>query len=352
MADADRLPKTILRILHGRASSVASDDEGWVQVEDVRSAAEQILRRSIGSAQVASASTQLGQVELRGSRMRVAARRSRFAGRGAPQGSPRRGSSPQSPRRNPQGVFVPDVLFHATTTEHILRAREAGVLAGARGRPLYLSDDESTAWRAAHRLSGIPQVLPIDAFRARRDGVQFARPRPGGPFTVQALALRHLLSLRPGFDYQLSAGGIPVRHSPRGALQLALIRVERRSGSTWEVAKGKLEPGETPEAAAAREVCEELGIQVPLRVLRPIADLRYAFYVPQVGPRLKTVYLYLLRADAPIEDFVPAEGEGVAEVRWFDVDAAVRAVTHRSLQPAMRRARQLLERHGLTSSAP
>ena len=38
-----------------------------------------------------------------------------------------------------------------------------------------------------------------------------------------------------------------------------MIQVRRRSGLTWEVAKGKLEPGESPWQAAIREVQEEIG---------------------------------------------------------------------------------------------
>ncbi len=119
-------------------------------------------------------------------------------------------------------------------------------------------------------------------------------------------------------------------------------RVLRRNRRTWEVAKGKLEPGETPEAAAIREVGEELGIDVPLRVERFVGVIRYGFHTPNSGPRLKSVYLYLLDSDAPIESFSPATDEGIVDISWFSVEEARRAVVHPSLRPAMRRVQHLL----------
>ena len=186
----------------------------------------------------------------------------------------------------PAGLPTPDLLFHATTDLHLAAAAASGALTAGR-RKLLLSADESQAWRAAHRLAAMqarlhperpppsPRVLAVDALRARRAGIGVSawRADPESPTPLWATArlpLRFLLDFQPGYDVQVSAGAIPVRRTPDGRFEVALVRVGRRSGSTWEVAKGKLEPGETPEAAALRELGEEIGSDVEFRLLREI----------------------------------------------------------------------------------
>lgn len=266
----------------------------------------------------------------------------------------------------PAGLPTPDLLFHATTDLHLAAAAAAGALTGGR-RKLLLSADESQAWRAAHRLAAMqarlhperpppsPRVLAVDALRARRAGIGVsawrADPDSTTPLWATArLPLRFLLDFQPGYDVQVSAGAIPARRTADGRYQVALVRVGRRSGSTWEVAKGKLDPGETPEAAALRELGEEIGSSTEFQLLREIGLVRYGFMAPGGQPRLKTVHLFLVTpasGDGELGALKPAEAEGIHEVAWFDVDDAVDAVRHPSLLPRMHDARRLLMEHGL-----
>ena len=140
------------------------------------------------------------------------------------------------------------------------------------------------------------------------------------------------------------AGGIPIMRGDDGAWRMALIKVTRRSGVTWEVAKGKLEPGETPESAGIREVREEMGIDSELVVTGYVGLIRYGFLAPGGLPRLKSVYLYLMQtADGSVPEFTPREAEGIGEVQWFTPDDACKAVTHSSLKPIMKVARDMVE---------
>lgn len=248
-----------------------------------------------------------------------------------------------NPRRYTKEV-PPDILFLPTSRSVVGRFRKVGKVFPRHGHNhLRLSPTESLAWRDAHRRQNAqPAVLFVDATRAHRSGVRFWRHKQNGTWLSTPIPLRHVLNLRRNFAVQLSAGGLPVCEGPDGKPRVALIQVTRRSGVTWEVAKGKLEPGEPPEVAAVREVQEEMGVEVHLEVLQSIGVARYGFLAPGGAPRLKTMFMYLLRPATVMEDFCPSTREGIGQVRWFTPDEACAVVTHTSLKPLMEEARRVL----------
>jgi putative RNA 2'-phosphotransferase len=330
--DAVRLSKTMAFLLRHRpdVGNLEPDPQGFVSLDDLCVAVSRLMRTEVQPANVRRL-----VVEARVVRFEIVEGRIRATHR------PRRSS--RGPRRHPR-CQPPDILYHASTAPQVERVRREGRLAAGRDKFVYLSGDEAHAWRVAHRLEGgPPRVLVVDAHRARRHGVHFFRNRRNGLYLSTPVPVQDVLNLQPGYAEQHSAGGFPVRTGPDGRPRVALIQVTRRSGVTWEVAKGKLEPGETPEATAIREVQEEMGLETDLRITRYLDTVRYGFLAPGGLPRLKSVYLYLMEAQDPIEGFAPRAQEGIADVGWFTAEQACEAVTHSSLQPVMRQLRQVLD---------
>lgn len=323
--DPIRLSKTMAFLLRHRpeVGNLTLDPDGWVEIASLCEAASRLLRAEVDAEQIVRLvdRARVQRFEVEDGRIRAV-----------------------SDRRAKPKALPPDILYHATTADRVATYLEAGELCADDKRQVVLSADEPQAWRAAHRLGPAPQVLYVDTARARRHGAHFYRNRRNGLYVAERLPVRDVLNLQPNFAEQVSAGGIPVVRGPDGQPQMALIRVSRRSGVTWEVAKGKLDPGEPPEIAGVREVQEEMGIDVDFDVTHFVGIVRYGFLAPGGLPRLKTVYLYLLSPKGELPStFRPAAAEGIGDVQWFSPREAARVVTHTSLRPVMRRAQEMVE---------
>ena len=62
-----------------------------------------------------------------------------------------------------------------------------------------------------------------------------------------------------------------------GRILLAQRPEGRSMAGLWEFPGGKIEPGETPEAALIRELHEELGIDVTVACLAPLSFASHAY---------------------------------------------------------------------------
>ena len=109
---------------------------------------------------------------------------------------------------------------------------------------------------------------------------------------------------------ETSAGGLVVDTSadaPRAAL---IGRFDRRGRLVWSLPKGHVEPGETAEDAAVREVEEETGIKG--RVIAPLGTIDF-WFVADDRRIHKTVHHFLLeRASGELSD----DDIEVVEVAW------------------------------------
>ena len=65
-------------------------------------------------------------------------------------------------------------------------------------------------------------------------------------------------ALRRAAARTVVAAAVPVRRRDAGGLEFLLVRTSQ--GGRWTFPKGRIEPGESPSAAAAREAAEEAGV--------------------------------------------------------------------------------------------
>ncbi|MGH3312891.1 MAG: NUDIX hydrolase [Streptomyces sp.] len=88
-----------------------------------------------------------------------------------------------------------------------------------------------------------------------------------------------------------------------------VLMVLERDRACWELPGGGIEPGETPRAAAVREVREEAGQRVPPR------DVHFAGFARTLLPDHAVMYgaMFTARTDAPAP-FVP--NEEISAVHW------------------------------------
>ncbi len=137
---------------------------------------------------------------------------------------------------------------------------------------------------------------------------------------------------------QVSAGGAAFREID-GKLEVALVLMipEMR----WQLPKGIIDPGETPEQAALREVREEAGIECEL--IEPIETIEYWFVDSRSGTPIrihKFVHFYLMRY---VSGDVADHDHEVAEARWFPVDEAISTLAFDSEKSVVILARNALD---------
>lgn len=129
---------------------------------------------------------------------------------------------------------------------------------------------------------------------------------------------------RPPEPLPTHAGGVVARREG-GRLRFLLVRA-RRDPTQWVFPKGHVEPGETPEAAAVREVREEAGVRA--RIVEPLDRLAV-----RAGDVLLFLMLYEGEAGA---------GEG-REIAWCDPDETRRRLSGPESRRLLSRAHARLE---------
>ena len=92
-----------------------------------------------------------------------------------------------------------------------------------------------------------------------------------------------------------------------------------RRGS-WDLPKGKIDKGESREAAALREVCEETGLE-EVRLHKPLTTSYHTYRLANGKRILKPTYWYVM--DTEEMALQPEAREGIEEAIWMPVDKFV-----------------------------
>ncbi len=136
---------------------------------------------------------------------------------------------------------------------------------------------------------------------------------------------------------QVSSGGVIYRYRETGdsGVEVALIAYTGRGGGrVWCLPKGGVEPNESLEETARREVWEETGLVGDVE--GKLGAIQYWYFGRQERVRYhKSVHFFLLRyREGRVEDH-DREAE---EVRWVPIGAALEALTYENERSILLRA--------------
>ncbi len=135
--------------------------------------------------------------------------------------------------------------------------------------------------------------------------------------------------------YESSCGAVIFRESEEG-IKFLLIRNKR--SAHWGFPKGHIEPGETEEDTAIREVFEETGLRI--RIVPGF--VKKSEYTIQ-GKIEKSVSIFLAETD---ELVYKLQEEEIEECDWYDFDAALRILNYENDKYILTEAKKFLDTIG------
>jgi len=130
----------------------------------------------------------------------------------------------------------------------------------------------------------------------------------GGAVHLFAPDLKSLIEQFEGnFEIVSAAGGVVLDGSGN------ILLIFRRGN--WDLPKGKVEPGESMESAAVREVEEETGVHVA-GIESVVCETRH-LYTEDGRNILKHTFWYKMKVDSITPELVPQAEEGIGFCSWF-----------------------------------
>ena len=135
---------------------------------------------------------------------------------------------------------------------------------------------------------------------------------------------------------EFTAGGVVFR---REGEKIEILMIQDRVGR-WTIPKGHVEEGERLEQTAIREVGEETGLTTVK--IREKLDKIHFFYRKEGKLIFMTTYVFLMEAYGDTNKLVPENSEGIADVKWFDHEEALKLIEYRDTEKLFRIALEKL----------
>jgi len=135
----------------------------------------------------------------------------------------------------------------------------------------------------------------------------------------------------------VSAGGVAYRKT--GA-PTEIVLIQTSSEGRWQLPKGIIDPGETAEQTAIREVREEAGIDCEILAELETIDYWYVERHSKLPERIhKTVHFYLMKY---IDGEVADHDDEVREARWVEINGALEKLAFATERSVVKKALESL----------
>jgi 8-oxo-dGTP pyrophosphatase MutT (NUDIX family) len=191
-----------------------------------------------------------------------------------------------------------------------------GTSSGTRAKPTAKTKAEQRKQRTASKVGA--------SKKTKAKGASKKKASAKGP-------RRHIPTQR-----EVSAGGVVYRREGDDIEIVLASRRTRRGDLAWGLAKGGIEPGESREDAAVREVREETGLDATIEA--DLGDTKYIYVWEDVRIR-KRVHFFLMRhVGGDVDD----RDDEMEEIRWFPLERALKRAAYRGEREVLGRAAELL----------
>jgi 8-oxo-dGTP pyrophosphatase MutT (NUDIX family) len=159
-----------------------------------------------------------------------------------------------------------------------------------------------------------------------------------GAFGLE-VRLNNMTREKPASVVEISAGGFVVSKTDSTLVAL-MARFNRGGKLEWCIPKGHLEPNETKEQAALREVFEETGLQA--EITDYLGEVNYTFN--QKGKNVsKTVHVFLMDQVAGELTMEHDPNHEASELAWVKLDELIKKLSHGSEKRIAKVALDLIE---------